>query len=154
MSHIGEITQGIILGPAELCAEFEDSGNAAAAKANLDLFLRWNFSSSTGDRATPAVALIVNQSGLDPTEDRVRRSDFGDDPVPRVEGSLIVLAAPKSKHGRMVIRKVLQNSKPRRIFDRPRAGTHPALRIAILVVVTLALAGGGFFGYLKYAGKM
>ena len=65
-----------------------------------------------------------------------------------------MIAAPKSKHGRMVLRKVLKNSKPRRIYDRPRAGTHPGRRIAVLVILLLALAAGGFVGYMKYAGKM
>jgi hypothetical protein len=154
MSHIGEITQGIILGPAELCAEFEEAGDAVAAKANIDVFLKWNFGPSTGDRASPAVALIVNQIGIDPQEDRVRRSDFDVDPRSYVEGALLVIAAPRSKHGRTVLRKVLKNSKPRRIYDRAKKGTHPRLRVGVLVVTALVLAALGVVGFMKYTGKM
>ena len=41
MGRIGDITSRIILGPAELVGEFDDPGTAAAAKANLDVFLTW-----------------------------------------------------------------------------------------------------------------
>jgi len=154
VAHIGEITQGIILGPAELCAEFEDAGNASAAKANLDIFLKWNFTSLTNDRASPAVALIVNQIGIDPESDRVRRSDFAEEPAARLEGALVCLPAPKSKHGRKVLRKVLQNSKPRRIFDRPKQGVHPGRRVAIAVVLALALLGGAAAAFLRFTGGL
>ncbi len=154
MAHIGEITQGIILGPAELCAEFEAPGDAHAAKANLDVFLKWNFGPDTGDRASPAVALIVNQIGIDPKEDRVRRTDFAGAPVARVEAALVVIPAPKSKHGRMVLRKVLKNSKPRRIYDRPAQGVHPGRRIAVAVAVALALLAGGAAAYLRMTGRL
>jgi hypothetical protein len=155
MSHIGEITQGIILGPAELCAEFEEPGLAVGAKANLDVFLKWNFSAPTADgRAAPAVALIVNQIGIDPYEDRVRRSDFSEEPASRIEGNLVVLPAPKSRHGRSVLRKVLLNSKPRRIFDRPKKGTHPRVRVLVAAAVALALLGGGAAAFLAFTGRL
>jgi hypothetical protein len=153
MQGLGEITQRLIAGPAEMVGEFEDAGHAAAAKANLDIFLKWCFSTHTGDRATPAVALIVNQSKLDPTEDRLRRADWKDLPEPRVEGTSVLLDAPKSKHARDVIRRVLMNSKPRRIFDRPKKGAGGSRRLVVIAVAALLVLGaagaGAWFLFLR-----
>jgi hypothetical protein len=121
----GDITRGIIRGPAEMCGEFDDAGNAYAAKANLEIYLRWCASGVT-DKAPPAVALIVNQSGLDPVEDRPRKTDWPAQYPPPIfiEGGCVVLPAPKTKEARDIVRKVFNNSKPKRIFDRP--AKHPA----------------------------
>lgn len=142
MSKIGEITSRLILGPAEMVAEFDDPGNAAASKANLDVLLHWAFTAPPDAKtAPPAVALVINQAKLDPQDDRPRKADWGGQvPASKLEGPCVVIDAPRSKHARDVIRKIFQNGKPKRIFDRPKAGGGAGGKRVIALVVGVLVA--------------
>ena len=146
MIEPGQITRGMFLGTAEIVAEFDDPGNAAAASANLNVFLKWALGGST--RPPPAaVILIVTQSRLDPVDDRPRKVDWPKPPEVRMEGVTVSVDAPRSKSARDTIRKVLDNSRPTKVYDRRRLPTAAektrVVRLIAIGAVAAALLLGG-----------
>jgi hypothetical protein len=150
----GEITSHIITGPAEMVGEYGDPGEAAAGKANMELFLKWALAGDAS-KPPPPVILILSQAKLNPEQDRPRKSDWAKMPDVRLEGTNVDLDAPRSKFARDIVRKVLTNSKPKRIFDRPKkGGAGGGGRIVAIAAAVLILIGGAVVGYLKFSGKL
>lgn len=144
-----------IAGPAEIVARFDDAGNAAAAKANAEIFLRWSLTSEPGKPPPPPVILVLTQAKLDPEEDRLRRSDWPGMPEVRLAGTTVRIDAPRSQHARTVLRKVLLNSRPTSFAVEPKAGGGAGSRrflLALLLLVLAAAAGAAAFWFFNVRG--
>ncbi len=143
MGRITEISARLIGVPAEMVAEFESKGTAKAAKANLDIFLRWALTAEEGKAIPPPIVLILNQTKLSPHDDRPRKSDWKDAPEARLEGDrTVVLDAPRSKHAREVLRRFLANEKPKSLAFRKKAGAGGRIALAIGIAVVVAAGVG------------
>lgn len=152
MGKLTEMSARLLPGPSETVAEFDTKAHATAARANLDVFLRWALETDPAKHVPPPVVLIITQTKLDPHDDRPRKSDWSAAPATRLENERsVVLDAPRSKHARDVVRRVLENEHAQKVYYRSKGGGRP-VALAIAFVVVLALAAIAVLGVLGHLG--